>query len=113
MANVFGGLPLYANGRGRIIVSAVVGSLALALLGTVLHGRPLSKIRLLAVSLIVLCSALLVAPSIGLLLLGAAFHNTPTELRYLSFGVPFIALLVAWSIAPGGCPRAPGWNGHC
>ena len=33
------------------------------------------------------------APPIGLLLLGATFNNTPIELRYLSFGLPFVALL--------------------
>jgi hypothetical protein len=35
------------------------------------------------------------ATPIGLLLLGATFDNTPVELRYLSFGLPFIGLLLA------------------
>ena len=35
------------------------------------------------------------APSIGLLLLGLVFHNTPIELRYLAFATPFVALLLA------------------
>src|ERR1700733_12814623 len=85
VANVFGGLPLYVDGHVRIVVGAAVGSLALALLGTAL------------------------APPVGLLLLGVAFNNTATELRYLSFGVPFIALLIAWAVAPGGRP-ASGWR---
>ena len=40
------------------------------------------------------------APPVGLLLLGAAFNNTPIELRYLSFGLPFIALLAVWASQP-------------
>ncbi|HYZ22740.1 MAG TPA: hypothetical protein VE690_11345, partial [Rhodopila sp.] len=32
---------------------------------------------------------------LGLLLLGAVFNNTPIELRYLSFSLPFVALLLA------------------
>jgi hypothetical protein len=35
------------------------------------------------------------APATGLLLLGAVFDNTPIELRYLAFGLPFAALLFA------------------
>ena len=34
----------------------------------------------------------------GLLLLGFLFDNTPIELRYLSFGLPFVALLAAASV---------------
>ncbi len=46
-----------------------------------------------------------IASPVGLLLLGAVFDNTPIELRYLSFGVPFIALLTAW-----GCEAGRGWT---
>lgn len=35
------------------------------------------------------------APPAGLLLLGAAFDNTPIELRYLAFATPFVGLLLA------------------
>lgn len=35
------------------------------------------------------------APPLGLLALGIAFDNTPIELRYLAFAVPFVALLLA------------------
>ena len=45
------------------------------------------------------------APPIGLLLLGLVFNNTPIELRYLSFGAPFIALLIAWV-----CGRPRPWR---
>ena len=44
------------------------------------------------------------APPIGLVLLGAVFDNTPIELRYLSFGLPFIALLVAWAAPQSSDP---------
>jgi len=47
-----------------------------------------------------LLSAAAIASPAGLLLLGAVFNNTPIELRYLSFGVPFIALLTAWACDP-------------
>jgi hypothetical protein len=40
-----------------------------------------------------------VAPAAGLLLLGAAFDTTPIELRYLSFGLPFLALVLARATA--------------
>ena len=109
VANVFGGLPLYVDGHVRIVVGTAVGSLALALLGTVLHARPLSKVRSAGGPPIHLLLAAALAPPVGLLLLGVAFNNTATELRYLSFGVPFIALLIAWAVAPGGRP-ASDWR---
>jgi len=91
VASVFGGLPLYLDDNLRIIMCCLVATLALALLTVLLRARPLSggpAIRLLM--------AAAVASPVGLLLLGAVFDNTPIELRYLSFGVPFIALLAAW-----------------
>jgi Dolichyl-phosphate-mannose-protein mannosyltransferase len=109
VANIFGGLPLYVDRRARIIVTAAIGSLTLALLGSVIHARPLSKVRSADGPPIHLLLAAAVAPPVGLLLLGAAFNNTPTELRYLSFGVPFIALLIAWATTPGPRP-ATGWR---
>lgn len=36
-----------------------------------------------------------VSPAAGLLLLGLIFDNTPIEVRYLAFGTPFCALLIA------------------
>jgi hypothetical protein len=96
MAAVFGGLPLYADGIGRTVVGGVVGVLAIGLMVRVVRARPLNAgapARLLL--------AASVASPIGLLLLGVVFDNTPIELRYLSFGLPFIALLVAWASRPG------------
>jgi hypothetical protein len=92
-AAVFGGLPLYVDGVGRIAVGAIVGLVSIGLLLCVARTRPLYAGP--AIRLILAAS---VATPAGLLLLGALFNNTPIELRYFSFGLPFIALLVAWSL---------------
>ncbi|HEY0181853.1 MAG TPA: hypothetical protein VGC09_03510 [Rhodopila sp.] len=92
IAAAFGGLPLYVDGGARILVTASIGLLAVALAAHIALARPWragSAIRVLL--------AAAMAPPIGLMLLGAAFDNTPIELRYLCFGLPFIALLVAWA----------------
>ena len=93
-AAIFGGLPLSLYGSTRLAASAAIGLLALAVLAVILRARPLSdrRIRLLA--------AAALAPAAGLLALGAIFNNTPIELRYLAFGTPFIAMLIAWA-----CPK--------
>ena len=92
-AAVFGGLPLYFDGVGRIVTGGIVGLVAIGLVLCVRRTRPLSHgpaIRM------ILGAAM--APPIGLLLLGVVFDNTPIELRYLSFGLPFVGLLVALSL---------------
>jgi hypothetical protein len=83
-AAVFGGLPLYFDGPWRIAAGACVG------LGVLVIGM-----RMLRAYRHRLLLAAALAPPIGLLSLGAAFNNTPIELRYLSFGLPFVALLAA------------------
>ena len=90
-ANMVGGLPLYVPAPYRPLVALALAALlaALAIL-VILRGRR---------NQIVLAVAAL-SPALGLLILGALFNNTPIELRYLSFSVPFIALLLA------GLPRA-------
>jgi hypothetical protein len=93
IAAVFGGLPLYVNGLGRTVVGAIVALLSAGLVFCVVRTRPMRAgpgMRLIL--------AAAVAPPIGLLLLGATFNNTPIELRYLSFGLPFIALLLTASL---------------
>jgi hypothetical protein len=95
-ASVFGGLPLYADGVGRVVVGAAVGLLAVGIAVCVAMGRPLRGGRAMR---LVLGAA--VAPPVGLMLLGFVFDNTPIELRYLSFGLPFVALLVAWALPRG------------
>ncbi len=92
-ANLFGGLPLYVEGPARIAVGAgLVALLLLGALAVVLRWRAIGPTRWLWLGGFV-------APSAGLLLLGAAFGNTPVELRYLAFAAPFGAALLAGAAA--------------
>jgi len=52
-----------------------------------------------------------IATPIGLLLLGLAFDNTPIELRYLAFSMPFVALLLAGALASLPRPAAVAFGG--
>ncbi len=88
VAAVFGGLPLYFDGLARVVAGGIVGVAALGLVWRIARTRPFTSERRLLL-------AAAVAPPIGLLVLGAVFNNTPIELRYLSFGLPFVALLAA------------------
>jgi len=90
-ANVFGGLPLYFSGAASDIVEALLATLLLLMVATVIL-RWRSTHSLLA--------AAVLAPPMGLILLGAMFNNTPIELRYLAFATPFVGLLLA-----GALPR--------
>jgi hypothetical protein len=90
VAAVFGGLPLYADGAWRGVIEAGVALVTLALLASMARARPRRWMLLAAVA----------ATPVGLLLLGVVFNNTPIELRYLSFGLPFVALLAAGSLKP-------------
>jgi len=88
-ANLFGGLPLYVDGVAGTVLAAALALLLLVLAGCVaLRWRRTHVLFALAAA----------APSIGLLLLGLAFNNTPIELRYLAFATPFIGLLLAASL---------------
>jgi hypothetical protein len=93
-AALFGGLPLYAPPALRPLVVAGGAALILAAVGLV--AARWSRIPV-AARRIALAAAL--APPLGLLLLGAAFDNTPIELRYLAFATPFAALLLAAALA--------------
>jgi hypothetical protein len=97
-AAVFGGLPLYVDGSWRVAVQAGLGVIAVALILLIARVRPWRANRL------VLAAA--VAPSLGLLLLGAVFNNTPIELRYLSFGLPFVGLLVTAALRLPAIPKS-------
>ncbi len=91
VANVFGGLPLYAHGFARVCVATGVCLLFLAGIGAIiLRWRHLATTE--ARSLLAMCA---VASLLGPLLLGLMFANSPIELRYLAFATPFIALLLA------------------
>ena len=104
-ASVFGGLPLYVDGVGRLGVGASVGLLAAGIVLRVALSRPLSAGRAIRVLL-----GAAVATPIGLLLLGIVFNNTPIELRYLSFGLPVVGLLVAWVLPGDDKPGHAGWR---
>ncbi len=92
-ANLFGGLPLYVEGPARVAVGAgLVALLAAASLVVALRWRAIGPTRWLWLGGFL-------APSAGLMLLGAAFGNTPIELRYLAFAAPFAAALVGGAAA--------------
>lgn len=82
-AALFGGLPLYA-GRAAPIVAALLFLLFLICLAHILKRRRNLLFALAAA-----------APLAGPLALGLIFHNTPIEIRYLAFSMPFLALLLA------------------
>ena len=99
-ANLFGGLPLYVTGSAREFVGDALGAAALGLVAlTAWRWRRVGGEEGL---LLLLCAA---ATPLGLLLLGAAFDNTPVELRYLCFATPFAALLLAGALGAGAGAR--------
>jgi hypothetical protein len=81
----FGGLPLYA-GRLAIPVAAALALLAALTIAIIARHRPPHSAAL---------AALTCATPAGLLALGVIFHNTPIEIRYLAFSLPYFALLIA------------------
>jgi hypothetical protein len=87
-AAVFGGLPLYWDGVERVVAAAMVVLATLALLAQIAIGLRGCSERLLLL-------ATAVAPAVGLVLLGFVFDNTPIELRYLCFGLPFLMLMAS------------------
>jgi hypothetical protein len=106
-ASLAGGLPLYVPDAftadaGTAIVIVLAG---LALLVAVRWRRIATQSgRLLLVG----CAT---AAPIGLLLLGMIFDNTPIELRYLAFSMPFVALLLAGALASLPRPAAIAFGG--
>ncbi len=92
---LFGGLPLYAEGRLRLALGALLAALLAALVGLI--GTEWRRIgRAEARSLLALAA---LAPPAGLIALGLVFDNTPIELRYLAYATPFFALLLAGAAA--------------
>lgn len=92
---IFGGLPLYAQGRLRLALGALLAVLLAGLVGLIgaqwrRVGRPEARL-LLALGA--------VAPPAGLIALGIVFDTTPIELRYLAYAAPFFALLLAGALA--------------
>ncbi|MDE1896171.1 MAG: glycosyltransferase family 39 protein [Rhodospirillales bacterium] len=82
-AALFGGLPLYA-GRLDGVVAALLAALALAGFGFAARRVEGRGFLLLAA-----------ATPAGLLALGVVFRNTPIEIRYLAFSLPWVALAIA------------------
>ena len=92
---MFGGLPLYVGAGLRPIVAGVLGGVLAALSALIVwrwRGLARPNARLLLAMAVA-------APPLGLVALGLIFNTTPIELRYLSFSVPFAALLLAGSLA--------------
>jgi hypothetical protein len=87
-AALFGGLPVYAGGFGRDVTAALVALICVCAYFVWRGRRPEFLLFALAAA---------AAPA-GLLALGLVFHNTPIEIRYLAFGLPFAALLLAGSL---------------
>jgi hypothetical protein len=91
VAAVFGGLPLYVPAPGDIAVAAAVGALGIGILFLIARwGAPMARWPPLAAAL---------AQPAGLLGLGILFNNTPIELRYLSFALPFAMIALAGALA--------------
>ncbi|MBL6081786.1 glycosyltransferase family 39 protein [Belnapia sp. T18] len=84
-ASLFGGLPLYVSSGARAPVEVALGALLLMSTAMVVVAwRKLGPMRWLWLSG-------LLAPSLGLMGLGVIFGNSPAELRYVAFSVPFAA----------------------
>jgi hypothetical protein len=87
-AALFGGLPVYAGSGGTFVACGLL------LLFIVCIGFVLAR-RTEATALLVMAA---LAPPLGLLALGIIFNNTPIEIRYLTFSIPYVALLFAQAL---------------
>ncbi|WP_291297554.1 glycosyltransferase family 39 protein [Elioraea sp.] len=94
-ASVFGGTPLQVDAPFSWAIGAAIGLLLLLLAVAIL--ATLGAALAWPEGLLVWGAG--VAPAIGLVALGALFGNLPLELRYYAFGSPFIAILIAGSLA--------------
>ena len=91
---IFGGLPLYAESTASLILAGALGLSLLALIARIVWRWPLIGLprarEMFALAVL--------APPIGLLVLGLVFNNTPIEVRYLTFSTPFAGLLLAGAL---------------
>jgi 4-amino-4-deoxy-L-arabinose transferase-like glycosyltransferase len=93
-ANLLGGLPLYVPAQASTAVASGLASIVVLLAGLVaLRWRCIGAARPR-----VLLTLGVLAPPVGLVLLGLAFNSTPIELRYLAFATPFAGLLLAGAL---------------
>jgi hypothetical protein len=93
-ANLFGGLPVYVSGPLRLMIAGAIAAL-LCGLACLMIWRWHIIARLHTRTLLAMAA---IAPPLGLLALGVVSNSTPIELRYLSFAVPFVALLLAGTL---------------
>jgi len=84
----FGGLPLYAGRAGDFVAAALSILIAISAGFILKNWKP---------NLLPLGLATVATPA-GLLALGMIFNNTPIEIRYLAFSLPFMALLLAQAL---------------
>ena len=92
---IFGGLPLYLPEPASRLLGAALGLLLLCLVWRVARGW-----HAIAPPMRATLTLATIATPAGLFLLGAVFGNTPIEVRYLAFAMPFAALLVAATAGP-------------
>jgi hypothetical protein len=84
----FGGLPVYAGQAGDAVTAALIILIIISGVCIVKNWKP---------NLLPFALAAVATPA-GLLALGFIFNNTPIEIRYLAFGLPFLALLLAQAL---------------
>jgi hypothetical protein len=94
-AALFGGLPLYAGRAGPELVTALLVLSGVCVFFVIKRRHEYAGLLALAAA----------APPLGLIALGFVFNNTPIEIRYLSFSVPYLGLLLAaalprWLLLP-------------
>ncbi len=87
-AALFGGLPIYAGGAGPWVTTWLAAFMAVC-------AFYIYRLRTSDTALLVVAA---IATPLGLLALGAIFNNTPIEIRYCAFSLPFIAILLAQSL---------------
>jgi hypothetical protein len=87
-AALFGGLPLYAGRAADPVTAALFVLIAICAAYTLINWRS---------NLFPFALATIATPA-GLLALGFIFNNTPIEIRYLAFSLPFLALLLAQTL---------------
>jgi hypothetical protein len=88
---ILGGLPLYVPYWASTWISLALGTFLLVLAWRMVRGW-------LGGALVAPLAA--AATPLGLLLLGALFDNTPIELRYLAFSLPFLGIMLAGTLGP-------------
>jgi hypothetical protein len=102
VASLLGGLPLYVP-AATVLIGVCLAGVAAGLAVLAVRATLSDPARCLGLA------GAAIGPPLGLLGLGLLFDNTPIELRYLSFGLPFTMILVAAGLAPG---RPDGrWRG--